>query len=234
MGEDETQDVTPLRPERHPDAELAGPLHDAVGHDPVNPNRRDDEGDDGKDDEKNHCKALLGHRRAKDFLERLNGTDRLIFVGRVNRRTQHTGEHGGRARRAENNVERSKRILRIWLVGLARGFLVDAVLLDVGDDADNLAPDVGTVGYEDALTERVFVREKLPGQSFIDDRDARRVAVIMRVEKPAADEPDAHGVEIVRCDRVIIRVRQIARRNFRASFDLETKHPVADQRQRVS
>ena len=40
----------------------------------------------------------------------------------------------------------------------------------------------------DAFADRIFVREKLPGERFVDDRHARRTRIILRGEDSAADQ----------------------------------------------
>ena len=47
-------------------------------------------------------------------------------------------QRGGRAARAQDDVERVEWMLREWLVSLGRRLLIDAVLFDVADDADDL------------------------------------------------------------------------------------------------
>ena len=136
-----------------------------------------------ENDEEQHGKTLFRDRGAEDFLQRLDRPDGLIFVDRIDGRAQRASQSGGRTGRAQDDVERAERILRVGLVGLARGLLVDSVLFDVGDDADDLAPGVGAVCDQDAFADRVLVREKLPGERFVNDRDARRAGVIVLIER---------------------------------------------------
>ena len=83
---------------------------------------------------------------------------------------------------------------------------LDSVLFDVGDDADDLAPDIGTVRDQDAFADRVLVREKLPGQRFVNDCDARCAGVVMLIEKATTNQPNAHGAKIIGRNRIIIGV----------------------------
>ena len=78
----------------------------------------------------------------------------------------------------------------------ARG-LVDAVLFNVADDADDFAPSVGTVGDVDPLSDRIFVGKMLAGHGLVDDRDPGRLRIILPSKDAAADQPDAHRPEIV-------------------------------------
>ena len=57
---------------------------------------------------------------------------------------------------------------------------VEPFVAYVADDADDLAPGVGAVGDVDPFADGIFVREKLTGHRFVDDRDTRRLGVVLQ------------------------------------------------------
>ena len=73
----------------------------------------------------------------------------------------------------------------------------------------------------------------LAGHRLVDDRDAWRFGVILRSEDATAHQADSHGAEIFRRDRIIVRARQIARRDGGPALDVEAEHVIADERHRV-
>src|SRR5262249_46470826 len=130
---------------------------------------------------------LLGNRRAKNFLERLNRPDWLVFVDRVNGWSQQAGKRSRRIGRAQDDVKRLERTLGEGVVNLASGFSVGSILLNVSDDADDLPPDIGSIRDQDAFADRVFVRKKLAREGFIDDCNPGRAAVVMHSEDASSD-----------------------------------------------
>ena len=83
LADDQAQDIESLRAERHADADLAGSLLDGVGDRAIDPNRREEERDPGKNAEQQHHETGLAERQADDFIHRLRlgEGDRRIDLG---------------------------------------------------------------------------------------------------------------------------------------------------------
>ena len=232
LGEDEAEDIALLRAERHADAEFAGALHHIVSHDAVDTDRRDDEGDERKDGEQRHCETLAGDAVRHDFFERANGADGLVLVHAI-----HGGadgaEHGGRRTvRANDHVNGTERNLRERLVRLGAADLVDAILLDVAHDATISRQVSGPLVMLIRLP--IGPRSRNAGGPWShDDRDPRRLRVILRSKDAAAKQADAHRPEVIRSHRVIICARQIAWIDGRPALDVEAEHVIADERHRM-
>src|SRR5262245_1051763 len=100
------------------------------------------------------------------------------------------------------------------------GFLVQILMLRIADDADDFIRHCPT---GDTLAERVFIREILPGQCFIDDDDIAFLAHLLYGEETAAYEWDLQSAEeVIIGDTNARRVLRLAWRRLRAAFDAKT------------
>src|SRR5215510_13586715 len=95
---------------------------------------------------------------------------------------------------------------------------MQAVVFDVGYDADYLAPRLALRAEPDSFAQRFFVRPNAARHSPVDDDDGRSVRVISFGEGAAFDQSYAHRLEVTRVDDVTADQHPILRRGA-AAFD---------------
>ena len=114
-----------------------------------------------------------------------------------------------------------RRLLHVRHVNLGIRHLLDGVVLDVLDDADDLARRLVDV-ERDALAEGVFVLPEPAGGGFVDDSDPGRVRGVVLVEVAAARQADADGAKEIRGDRIVAAPGlALPFRHRRPAFDRE-------------
>src|SRR5262245_50764771 len=90
----------------------------------------------------------------------------------------------------------------------------------VADDADDF---IRLRPTGEALAQRVFIREILPGQRLIDDDDVAILADLLFCEETTAFERELQRAkEVLIGDANARSVRRLAWRRLRAAFDAET------------
>ena len=108
------------------------------------------------------------------------------------------------------------------------GILAKAEVLAGRHDADH-QPVLATAA--DLFADGVVVRPKAIGERLIDDRDTRRIAVVVRCEGAAAHDGYAHGGEVTVVDLGIVETRPVP--SFRNLVSLgQHTGLVVHQRQR--
>src|SRR4029453_778913 len=134
---------------------------------------------------------------------------------------------GDRASRPSDRKHRCPCLLHDWHEDLLWRVLIDAVLFDVADDADNGAPGAVALGgtrtcQPDLLTDWIFIRPRRLGgtgegagpkiqvdQTAGDDGNGLRVWGVGPVERASPDEGNLQRFEIVRGNRNDARTWQI-------------------------
>jgi hypothetical protein len=92
-------------------------------------------------------------------------------------------------------------------------------VLDIADDADDLALHVFGNRQLHALADRLFARKKFAREGFVDDQNLRRLSPVALGEGAASDEGDAHRAEVVGGDDARVGGQPLAGPGRRPAFD---------------
>ena len=125
-------------------------------------------------------------------------------IGRFESFAEARNEFGVRERRANDEIDGAE-VLRLpdRNVEFVAGLFFESEMVDVADDADNLA--VGIIGVDD-LADGIFSWEEKASQSLVEDDDFFRVQVVALGEVAACTKRNAHGFEIAVTDNTNIAV----------------------------
>ena len=122
-------------------------------------------------------------------------------------------------------------------VGRRHGILIDAVLADVPDHADDLEPlglAVVTGAEREPLADRIGVGELAARHRLVDHQDAGIEGSVSRLELAAADEGHAERGEVTRRHGHEVRQGRFVRRQLGTAGDVEREETEpAAHRQRV-
>ena len=134
-------------------------------------------------------------------------------------------------RRAHGDGEGVHRMLLVRQVDLGRRVLVEAVVLDVADDADDRLRSIARLARElradpNLLSNGVLSREKSLCGPFVDEDDLRTRRRITSVEWPAVADRDPHRLEVVRADDPHGGRRHRCRVGLRLAFVTEAGYDV--------
>src|SRR5262245_37925570 len=207
--------------ERHPDADLMPALSDPVGHYAVDADRRQDQGDGGKNTEQDQIETRLGRSLGDEPLHLLEVVYRNVFV-----HAPHGGADGRRQAlrldaRAHGITNPLPGPLQVDHIHFCRGRRLQLVRFGIPDHAHNLAHPIVAVTDVDPLADRVSIHEETPREALVDDRHARRLAVIPAAEVAAFEQRNAHRLEIVGAYRAVRGRQLFSGRSGGAAFDLE-------------
>ena len=95
LAEDPSQHGAEVRTERHPNTELVRPPRHGVRHDPVQPDRGQQQGEARKERQEKRIESLPADGLADTLLKRLNLRNRLLFVERQNCRARRGDDSRG-------------------------------------------------------------------------------------------------------------------------------------------
>src|SRR5271156_5977828 len=137
VARDELQDAARLRAQGHADSDFAGTLRDAVGHHSVNAHGSEKQRQQAEAAQQLQCEAPLRQRIGKKIAHRPGIVKRHAFVERCNLLLDVAGEIGTIEVAANDEDRIAERILRIELVDLRRDWRIEAVVMNVSDDAHN-------------------------------------------------------------------------------------------------
>ncbi|MBW8896117.1 MAG: hypothetical protein JF613_08035, partial [Acidobacteria bacterium] len=127
------------RAERHANADLAGPLRHGVRQHAKNANRGQQQRDGREQGQKKRVEARLRDRSSDDLLQRANIGDRHVRIGCIHRASRRGGNRTRRHGGPENDRYTLHGPLTIRQIQLRRLALVEACLLHVADDSDDLS-----------------------------------------------------------------------------------------------
>jgi len=142
----------------HADADFVGALADREGHDSTNACGGDGEGE--KREESRRLAVRRGRRWSPRDIARGIGCGRRADWGRLRRALDYGAGCGhGVALRAGHEGRAVLRILREGKINKIGGSRVQAVLVNVADDADDLRPSfaITDIGQQDALSDGIFI-----------------------------------------------------------------------------
>ena len=220
------QHVAALRAERDADADLARPLRDAVRHDAVEPDRREQHRDDREPGQQPHDEQPLApptlsiERRAASRPRRPAPTDRA----RAARRAPAPRAPPRRPRADFTTATRYESVnCACGDVHRRRERRRQVVVVHVGDDADDGAPRAAS----SALPIRTCapIGLSLPEHGFAVDCEIRMTgcaaAVSASVEAAAGEQRDVHHAQIVRRDAVALDAGIVDRIRLHPSVHVE-------------
>src|SRR5262245_2757306 len=182
MADDQPEDITWLRSERQPDADLARPLRNQVGHNAEQSHRSQQQRDAGEASQQKHIEAARAERVIEQSLDRLDVKDRHVRVYRA----QHAAHRRCLRRRLSARADDQTRLYSPRKHGRRdvshRPRLVvwtDAA--DIAGDTDNRVRPVPQAAQSDRPAERVFAGPVASRHLFADDCHRlalRRVALV--------------------------------------------------------
>ena len=193
LSEDHCQDAADGRAERDAHADLVPPLTHGVGDDAVQAERRQQHRHQRKGVDQARREAARCELRGDELFAAAHGVDRQVRIDRLHGLLHH---RGGRRRipAARHDRQPQRRQLQQRLIDLRADRGVDAVLLHVGDDADDGDPRrvggdlAAAVDEVEAPPERILATEVGLRERLVDDRRARRARrrPVPRAAGPAA------------------------------------------------
>ena len=198
LRDDLPDDVVAAGAEGDAHADLARALGDDVGQHAVDPHGREQQRQTGERGDQHRAQARLLGRLCDERPQRLHAVHRNRRIDRGNTAADRRHHRVRIGRRADQQRHRrpavfhpDRQLLERRIQLHERRLGDDAVVFDVADDADDLAPQrlarrpVPAKFERDAAADRIVPAEQLRGQRFVDDDDRRRPGAIARVEDAA-------------------------------------------------
>src|SRR4029077_1746476 len=186
--DNEAQDVRALRAERHPDTNLVCSLDNEERHHAEDANRGKNEGDPGEDGQEHDGEAAGRDGIGNHLVE---GTDMRDGQGRINRlyrAAQRARQTGGVLSAADGEDHRRIRGLQEWNVEFRFYGLIEAAMMEVADNADDVGPDRAFAGGElHSFAEGFAVGPITLGKGAVNDDDWRSIQFVRAGEETAFD-----------------------------------------------
>ena len=203
-----------------------GALGHRVGDDAVDADGGEDERQRREQAEHDHVEAAAAERAGDALVHRPHVGDRLIGIEAVHLVTDGRNRRERVARRAHGDVHRPDRpaveqrlaIRHVQLRPIAR---VEAAVLDVAGDADDLVPARRVLVEGDAFADRILVGKMLVRQRLVDHGDARAGQGISRGELVALEQRNVHRAEEAVGHKAERLFGRVLRPHRRPSFDEE-------------
>ena len=127
LAEDQAQDVLTLRAQRHANADFLRAQSDAVGHDAVNSDGREDQREGAEDAEKHQSEAARRDGIVHALLHGVDGEDGLVFINRGDGGANRGGEARGIEGGADDEVHVVSRLLAVRIINFQARGIVQAV-----------------------------------------------------------------------------------------------------------
>src|SRR5262249_21833116 len=207
---------------------------DEIGDDTVDADSGEEKSQPCEATDESYRKTARGTAVRNDVGQRANIEDRKIGIERFDG-SANTGDGGGGVAGSTKNHGAAKRgNLGKWNVGFNAGRLIDAVVFDVADDADNRYPLEGLTGRRRAverntLAEGIFVGEILFGEGLVNDADLWRRLVVVGVEEAAGEQANAEGLQGIWSNAAEIDRRELTRLGHGLALDEESGLIAAEE-----
>ncbi len=195
------EDGGALGAEGHPDADLAGPLPDDVGHDAEDADRREGHRRRREHREEPRNEASLGQGVGHRLLERAHPRHRKLGIDVPNQRP----DGGHQRQRVANGAHQDFRAMLGCLGRREEGGGSDGSVqarapgvLGHTDDADPGGLLIGGSAPPEPLSDGVEPGQKDPGERLVDHRHGRRVAAVRFVDAPSGHDLHPQSLEQAR------------------------------------
>ena len=198
LAEHRAHDLLGARAERHPDADLLAPLHHHVADDGIEAQRREHQRQHGEDAEERHGEPAV-RERLRPPRPPACAPRRAAGCGRAR---PPPGAARARCRADLRSCARGDRPIppdaaRAGCRSSARR-LVERLLPDVSDHADDLLHPAGVPAEVDALAERALAGEVALREGLVDDDHRRRAGDVALVEDAPGEDRRAQHLEVAR------------------------------------